>query len=239
MYDNNSSGSGVLAKLNIDGNSLWTTYLPGTDYPLPFISTNITTKDGSELYVMAKKLADENDILNGFLPEMENSDTYYTIKFNENGQFIFGSYLEKSNNEVRGYYGMNLYNQGIYFYGGDEGPHNIATPGAFQDTPLEGKPNSFLSKYIDESLGIKSYDNLAVAIYPNPTSSVLNFEFNGTVNSPIEIEVYNILGQFIKAKSTSDSKGFSDLGDLSSGVYLLKFQAKNSGKITTQKIIIK
>lgn len=239
MYDPNGSGSGVLARLDIEGSLLWTTYLPGTDYPLPLIGTSMATNDGSDIYIMAKKLADGNDMLDGYLSDMENSVTYYIIKFDENGQFVLGNYLGKSSNEVRGVYGMTFYNHGIYFYGSDEGPHNVATPGAFQDTPLDGKPNSFLSKYRDESLSIKSYDNLAVAIYPNPTSSVLNFKFNGAVNSSIKIEVYNILGQLIKAKSTSDSKGFIDIGDLSSGVYLLKFQTEDGGKITTKKIIVK
>lgn len=240
MYDPNSSGSGVLARLDIEGSLLWTTYLPGTDYPLPLIGTSMATNDGSDIYIMAKKLADGNDMLDGYLSDMENSDTYYIIKFDENGQFVFGNYLGKSSNEVRGVYGMNLYNQGIYSYGGDEGSNNVATPGAFQDTPLEGKPNSFLSKYVDESfLDIKSYDNFAVAIYPNPTSSVLNFRLNELVDSSIKIEVYNIIGQLTKTKTTSETKGYIDIADLSSGVYLLKFQTEDGGKITTKKIIVK
>lgn len=234
----NANSSGVLARLDIEGNLLWTTYLPGTDYPLPIIGTNMATNTSDEIYVMAKKIADPNDVLNGYLPEMENSHTYYIITFNYNGEFMEGSYLGKSNNNVSTDYEMALYNKGIYFYGGDEGPHNIATPSAFQDTPIEGNINSFLSKYQDDSLGIGSYENLALTIYPNPTSSVLNFTLNGVVNSSIKIEVYNIIGHLVKTKTTSETKGFIDLVNLSSGVYLLKFQEGDGGKITTKKIIV-
>src|SRR5690554_3824019 len=96
MYDPNGSGSGVLARLDIEGSLLWTTYLPGTDYPLPLIGTSMAINDGSEIYVMAKKMRIEMVLLVGYFWNWKISNIYFILNFVETVNLLLVIYFGNS-----------------------------------------------------------------------------------------------------------------------------------------------
>ncbi len=66
--------------------------------------------------------------------------------------------------------------------------------------------------------------NTQVAIYPNPSTGVINFAFALTKQSDVKIEVTNILGQTVYTsfeKNVSGDIKTINLGDINKGVYLV------------------
>ena len=79
-------------------------------------------------------------------------------------------------------------------------------------------------------IGIEKIGNTsALSIYPNPTNDIVNI--NGA--SITNIELYDILGQ--KIKEAKDKNAIS-VGDLSSGVYLIKVFGANDCFLGNYKI---
>ena len=72
-------------------------------------------------------------------------------------------------------------------------------------------------------------DNLSVFIYPNPAMNVLNYRAEGVKN----IEVYNLLGQKLKAEKAVGSVNTSTFPK---GSYILKLIRKN-GAVSTKRFI--
>ncbi|MPS72015.1 MAG: T9SS type A sorting domain-containing protein [Chryseobacterium sp.] len=93
-------------------------------------------------------------------------------------------------------------------------------------------------KYSDKSqekeltvLGVADVKNTTVSIYPNPVKDVLNVKSTSKINTH---KVYNLAGQSVNAKLTSDST--IDFSHLEKGVYVVELQLEN-GKKTIQKVI--
>ena len=57
-------------------------------------------------------------------------------------------------------------------------------------------------------------------MYPNPTTSMLNFN---SIEIIKEIIVYDLLGNQVLVKNTSDNALSLDVSNLSKGMYLIKF----------------
>ncbi len=73
--------------------------------------------------------------------------------------------------------------------------------------------------------------NFPIGIYPNPATNNITIE----IQQKSEIEILNINGQIIKTIDNNDAKTTIDLGNLSSGVYILK--AKTDKGIAIKKFI--
>jgi len=93
-------------------------------------------------------------------------------------------------------------------------------------------------KYSDKSqekelavLGVADVKNTTVSIYPNPVKDELNVKTSSKIKTH---KVYDLSGQIVNAKLTSDST--IDFSRLEKGVYIVEIQLEN-GKKTTQKII--
>ncbi len=73
-------------------------------------------------------------------------------------------------------------------------------------------------------------------IFPNPTSGILNLNFNA--NNPIDISVFDLAGKVIRSKEDKNSNRIKtiDLTSLPSGIYLVK--VTTTKKIFYEKIII-
>jgi hypothetical protein len=72
-------------------------------------------------------------------------------------------------------------------------------------------------------------DDSSVFIYPNPAMNVLNYSAEGVKN----IEVYNLLGQKLKAEKAVGSVNTSTF---SNGSYILKLIREN-GAVSTKRFI--
>lgn len=233
--------TGALTKLDLDGNIIWTTYLPGRHYISNNYCNIISSNENGDLYILAESGAIENDILDAYHPEMESKYKINLMKFDEDGQYIYGNYLfQNSNDELSSFMGMSSYEDEIYIHAWHSDYENIASEGAFQDTPrVEYARNTFIAKFIDTRLNVDKFEQLDLSVFPNPTSSVLYYSINDSEVSSLVIEVYDIQARIIKTKNTLDTSGFLNLGHLSSGTYLVKFNSENGLKSNTKKIIIK
>lgn len=83
------------------------------------------------------------------------------------------------------------------------------------------------SKYF--CLNNLSVDNLQndILLYPNPTSGKLNWN-SEMVQS---VTVFNIHGQKVSYKTTSQNERFIDLSDLVDGIYIVEFDYSNGSKV--------
>lgn len=93
-------------------------------------------------------------------------------------------------------------------------------------------------KYSDKSqerelsiLGVADVKNTSVSIYPNPVKDLLNVKSTSKIKTH---KVYNLAGQIINTKLTSDS--VIDFSHLEKGTYVIEIQLEN-GKKTIQKVI--
>lgn len=80
-----------------------------------------------------------------------------------------------------------------------------------------------------QTLGIANFDQKTLQVYPNPTTSLLQVNFNNEV----EFEVYNLLGSSL-IKKTGKS---IDLSNLSAGTYLVKVSNLQNDSSVYKKII--
>lgn len=87
------------------------------------------------------------------------------------------------------------------------------------------------SLYANNTLSTTNFsnNNLQASLYPNPTNDILNVTIATEIKS---VEVFNLQGQKVKS---SNQKQIA-VGDLASGVYLVKIQDANNA-VTTQKIV--
>ncbi len=93
--------------------------------------------------------------------------------------------------------------------------------------------DSYESNVIDVS-----EEDIKIEIFPNPTNDLLNINLSGELGDETLITVFNIAG--IELLNKTVKKGFApmelNLQNLSTGVYILKFQL-SSGHVIRRKII--
>ncbi|MDX9790754.1 MAG: T9SS type A sorting domain-containing protein [Candidatus Kapaibacterium sp.] len=96
----------------------------------------------------------------------------------------------------------------------------------------------------DDVLNINSdnsSDDLVLKIYPNPTKSILNIDYNSDTHTKIEVMIFDISGRQIgqtlcyEVEKGQNSLKMS-LKDMQSGVYIL--QVNNGNKIIKRSILI-
>ncbi|RZJ70600.1 T9SS type A sorting domain-containing protein [Flavobacterium sp.] len=75
------------------------------------------------------------------------------------------------------------------------------------------------------TLGAIDFESEKTRIYPNPTSSVVNIEFDGTLES---YEIVSVLGQVL-AKGNFNGQNSVSVENLSNGVYILNLKSKEKG----------
>jgi hypothetical protein len=91
--------------------------------------------------------------------------------------------------------------------------------------------SSSYSRVINVPLGAVLANSI-VAIYPNPTTQLLNIESQSTENATTQFKVYDVLGQIVLTKSVTLNKGITqttlDCTNLAKGTYILMYKDANS-----------
>ncbi|VXB99075.1 conserved hypothetical protein [Flavobacterium sp. 9AF] len=87
--------------------------------------------------------------------------------------------------------------------------------------------------FTTSALGTKIFENIDVKMFPNPSSSNLNFKLNDRANN---VAFYNQLGQLILSKNIAENEFSIDVSELNEGQYFVKISS-DSNSIT--KIFIK
>lgn len=84
------------------------------------------------------------------------------------------------------------------------------------------------------NLGVEEADGVAVDIYPNPTSRIVNLSSASTIS---RVEIYNALGQQVLVDNNGGHTFQLDLGRLAAGNYTMRISAAD-GSQTTRKLIV-
>jgi hypothetical protein len=89
-----------------------------------------------------------------------------------------------------------------------------------------------ISVYYDASLASSSFNASGFASYPNPVIDILNLSYSKNID---KVQVMNLLGQEVIAKSINTTDAKVDMSALTSGTYLVKVTSDN--QIRTIKVI--
>lgn len=77
----------------------------------------------------------------------------------------------------------------------------------------------------------KIFDSNQLTIYPNPVENIVNINIENNNSEFVKIEILDFMGRTVKSLNISDLKLNSnmelDLSELSSAIYLIKFQFEN------------
>jgi hypothetical protein len=86
--------------------------------------------------------------------------------------------------------------------------------------------------YLINSINDNSSESTELLIYPNPTTSVLNFNFD----KKVEIRLYNVIGECMLHKTVSAGENAVDVSELTNGIYVFEL---NYGDASVKKMLIK
>lgn len=73
------------------------------------------------------------------------------------------------------------------------------------------------------TLSVDTFENNALAVYPNPAQDILNIDYKSVLTS---VKIYNIVGQEVLSKNTGASQLQLDLSEFTSGIYVVKLYAE-------------
>ena len=93
---------------------------------------------------------------------------------------------------------------------------------------------------VDNTASIKDVAFSNFNLFPNPTKGTFQVQFDTSISSDIQIQLFDITGRFVGQKIyKNNSTYFSEkieFNQLSSGMYLVKI--KNGTKQTTRKLMV-
>jgi trimeric autotransporter adhesin len=111
----------------------------------------------------------------------------------------------------------------------------IGTPiyiGVYRYSLGTGVDGEFKISTYDTLLASSSFDSNGFSSYPNPVVDILNLSYSKNID---KVQVINLLGQEVVAKSINATDAKVDMSALSSGTYLVKVTSDN--QIKTLKVI--
>ncbi len=101
---------------------------------------------------------------------------------------------------------------------------------------IAGLSNGIVYKIYDETAGLYDYNSNNIRITPNPANGFVNIV--SEKHLLIGFVVYNSLGEIVKQDNFSESKNYQiDTSDLSTGIYVVNFQSKDSNSLNKKLII--
>ena len=76
--------------------------------------------------------------------------------------------------------------------------------------------------------------------YPNPASSIVNFDYNINASDRASVSIYNLLGQEVKSQQVNGVQGHLSVSvaDLNEGIYFCKLFV-NGCAVSTEKFVVK
>lgn len=80
----------------------------------------------------------------------------------------------------------------------------------------------------------------ALVAYPNPASNVITLEFFSDLTEPVNITIANLLGEVVMKSSVTSVVGLNryqiDIGNLSSGIYIVLTESSQTNQVQKIKI---
>ncbi len=100
----------------------------------------------------------------------------------------------------------------------------------YYSVAIQGPDNcKSFSNAIQWVLNLENEDKSVIQLYPNPAQNSFYLEAEGTMIKAFEIT--STTGQIIRSQQTKNSKVKVEIGDLSSGAYLIKIETVNGSKV--------
>jgi uncharacterized repeat protein (TIGR01451 family) len=120
------------------------------------------------------------------------------------------------------------------FQAGDIIPNNASI---YFDSNPAVVTATFNSKFT-VPLGITTFDDNSLVLYPNPTSNLVQIDLINTNEQINRIVIYDMLGKAVKTIVVTTTSSVSvDVSDVSKGMYLLEITSENNLKINKKLII--
>ncbi len=98
----------------------------------------------------------------------------------------------------------------------------------------ESGPTSYLGANLPKVIEGTQIGDQSLQVYPNPTSDLLNLEYNSKSDANHTVRVYNTMGQLMKSFNLLFYQGFNqntiDVADLSAGTYFLEIESNGLKK---------
>ena len=211
-----------LAKYDNSGNVVWAKSAGGSPVDE---AHSVTTDVGGNIYVTgyfnsSMIIFGSDTLLNSVLSDM------FLVKYDNAGNVIWA----KSE-------GGNGLDEALAITTDASG--NIYMTGRFSSNSLlfssftlmnVGDYDIFLAKLSSSIIGIESIDNKkGIIVYPNPASGTFNLSLSYFQDSPVQIDMFNILGKRIYAEkiNVNQNEQFIEinLGKLSAGIYIVQVKA--------------
>lgn len=79
--------------------------------------------------------------------------------------------------------------------------------------------------------GLTELSNNSFVVYPNPTSGDFSIDFNKAINSPIEIEVFDVIGKLVLTQNVSTNHTVISLDAFAKGIYTVRLKTDESYSI--------
>lgn len=202
-----------------------------TDWDIVFRRYSTDVGGGTMYTVTGVLLSDDAEVATATGDDVSNLNYLSEINtIGYNWKYLNASYQYEVNSDAKYYIkDKNGAIYKLYFTGFDSSTGNL----------------SFNLEDVTQVLSVDNLGNdVAFAIYPNPvnTNKKINIIFDVNPTNLIEnkVEIYNLNGQKVLDAQLTNNQGFYnkeiDLGNLNSGVYMLKFTSGNFQK--TKKIVI-
>ena len=84
-----------------------------------------------------------------------------------------------------------------------------------------------------EGVGVETFEENTVSVYPNPAKNVLNINASSNIN---RVEVYNMMGQMIGSYTANDMNTQINTTNYANGIYTVKISTENG--TTTSKFTV-
>jgi len=94
-----------------------------------------------------------------------------------------------------------------------------------------------LASTCDYVVSVEQHDlNCSLNVYPNPTADLLTIEFNHSISSPFQINIYSLLNQKIISKQIQSQLTGIEMNNLRDGLYFIEV-TDGRNKVWTKQII--
>lgn len=231
-----------LAKLDFNFNPIWGTYIGGSETEMFSLSQKNLFFNHNYLYFTASTGSTEISFdEHTFRPTNAGNSDLLMMKFNPNGQLVWGSFYGSNGNEFLPSL-LPINDETFYLAGHTDSPKDITTPNTYQQYYSYLPDNRdygqlFLAKFgFNPDLNTSDILATTLKIYPNPAKEKVYIK--GFIHQDSWIEIYNLVGQkVITQKAKSGLSHEIKVQFLPKGTYIIKAIDIN-GKVFQENIVI-
>jgi len=241
--------AGSNANLSNEPHSWGNLYVPTANQDIYGIDVNFATGTSSGLYLLARvqqvpsggSIQDPMTMITQIDYTIQPSDigsAITTIPFSAPATLLAGeSYvidiLKVDGTTGEGYYigGSDTYTEDDDFSTVCYGPYGTGNAVNYY---VSWQFAPYVRANFDPTLSVASLEENGVAIYPNPTTGVVNVSNDKGVNNAIT--VFDVTGKVLLTKSASTATSF-DLSQFGTGVYMIKVSNENGQSV--ERVVVK